>query len=98
MKERKYWVYIVSSVSGVLYIGMTNDLERRIWEHRNKRVQGFSATYNTTRLVHAEEFRYVNDAIAREKQLKGWRREKKVALINQENPQWLDLASEWFPK
>jgi putative endonuclease len=96
MKERQYWVYILSSVSGVLYIGVTNDIERRVWEHRQKTVPGFSAKYNTTRLVHSEEFGYINDAIAREKQLKGWRREKKVALINEENPRWVDLAEEWF--
>jgi putative endonuclease len=96
MKERQYWVYILSSVSGVLYIGVTNNLERRLWEHRQKKVSGFSAKYNTTRLVRCEEFRYINDAIAREKELKGWRREKKVALINSENPRWRDLAAGWF--
>lgn len=96
MKDRQYWVYILSSVSGVLYIGVTNNLERRVWEHRQKKVSGFSAKYNTTQLVHCEEFRYINDAIGREKEFKGWRREKKVALINEENPRWLDLAAERF--
>jgi putative endonuclease len=88
-------VYILASKTGVLYIGVTNNLERRIAEHRQKQADAFSARYNITRLVHCEEFRYIDQAIAREKELKGWRREKKVALIEIENPRWIDLAAEW---
>ena len=96
MTTNQYWVYILSNVTGALYIGMTNNLERRVWQHRQKTASSHSAKYNTTRLVHAEEFSYVLDAIAREKELKGWRREKKVALINAKNPTWRDLAANWF--
>jgi len=74
-----------------MYIGMTNDLERRIGEHKNKLVKGFSSKYNTNRLVYFEETTDVHAAIAREKQLKSWRREKKNALVESLNPEWKDL-------
>jgi putative endonuclease len=93
---REYFVYILASRSRVLYVGVTNDLARRIWEHRNKESSGFTSQYNVTRLVHCETFLTARQAIAREKQLKGWRRDKKVALIESANPQWQDLAKEWF--
>ncbi len=89
---KTYSVYVMASASGVLYVGVTNDLERRVFEHRNKRVPGFSARYNTQKLVYFETFGDVRTAIAREKQLKGWLRSRKVALIESINPQWKDLS------
>ena len=90
--SRSYFVYIVTNWdSSVMYIGMTNDLERRIGEHKNKLVKGFSSKYNTNRLVYFEETTDVHAAIAREKQLKSWRREKKNALVESLNPEWKDL-------
>ena len=91
-----YWVYLMTNRSGTLYIGMTNNLERRVWEHRNGVVEGFTSKYRIGRLVLAEPFSEVRDAIAREKQLKKWSREKKLALIRGSNPDWQDLADEWF--
>ncbi|MEA2708817.1 MAG: putative endonuclease [Phycisphaerales bacterium] len=88
---KTYYVYIVASKSGVLYVGVTNDLERRIAEHKAKLVPGFTAKYNCDRLVWFEEFASVNDAIAAEKRIKGWRREKKIALIAETNPAMVDL-------
>jgi putative endonuclease len=94
-RVRDYYVYILASKSGVLYIGVTNDLGRRIFEHRQKLIPGFTGKYNVARLVYFESFGDVRDAIAREKQLKGWRRSKKVALIESSNPTWRDLSEEW---
>ncbi len=74
---------------------MTNDLERRVYEHKNKLFPGFTSKYNITRLAHFEQTSDVESAIAREKQIKGWRRDKKVALIEASNPQWKDLSLEW---
>jgi putative endonuclease len=89
------YIYIMASASGVLYIGVTSELESRVRQHRKGAVAGFSQTYKCTKLVYYEEFQYVNDALAREKQLKKWRREKKEALIKQGNAEWLDLAADW---
>jgi putative endonuclease len=89
---KTYYVYILASHSGVLYVGITNDLERRLHEHRTKRVPGFSAKYNCDRLVWYELFANVNEAIACEKRIKGWRREKKLALIAEKNPTMADLS------
>ena len=83
MDERSYFTYIVASRSLTLYVGMTRDLNKRVFEHKRKLHEGFSATYNCDRLVWFEEHGEVGDAIAREKQLKGWRRDKKIALIKQ---------------
>jgi len=92
MSTRQYWVYILASGSGnAMYIGVTNDLERRIWDHRNGRGSVFAQKYKATRLVHAEEYDNPVDAITREKQLKGWRRERKNDLVRVANPQWRDL-------
>jgi len=92
-RRRTYYVYILSSrPNGTLYVGVTNDLERRLLEHRDGTVEGFTKRYAVHRLVHFEE----TDAIAREKQSKGWSRAKKVALIQSENPEWSDLAEGWF--
>ena len=84
------WVYILTNRSGTLYTGVTNDVTRRLGEHKTG--TGFAARYDTDRLVYVEEHTRPADAIAREKQIKGWRREKKVALINAANPRWHDLA------
>ena len=81
----------------MLYVGVTNDLERRLFEHREKMVAGFTKRYNVTRLVYFEEYANIRDAIARERQIKGWRREKKVALIQATNPTWRDLSEDWYP-
>jgi putative endonuclease len=89
--EHKYWVYIMSSLSGTLYIGMTNNLDSRVWQHKAGIFEGFSKKYHCTRLVYREEYDSVFRAISREKQLKGWRRSKKVALIERQNPQWQDF-------
>ena len=87
-----YHVYIMASESGVLYTGVTNQLEFRTIQHKQKRAPGFTSTYNVTKLVYFEPFGDIRNAIGREKQLKRWRREKKVALIEQMNPEWRDLS------
>jgi putative endonuclease len=89
---KTYCVYIMTGGSGVLYIGVTNDLERRVFEHKNKAVPGFSARYNLTKLVYFEVFQEVRAAITREKELKGWVRRRKVALIESTNRTWADLS------
>ena len=91
-----YYVYIMASRSRVLYTGVTNDLARRVDEHKLSLTPGFTSRYHVTRLVHFEEFGDVRDAIAREKQLKGWVRSRKIRLIEQKNPTWEDLADAWF--
>ena len=89
-----YFVYIVASPSRTIYIGVTNDLRRRVDEHKMKAMPGFTATYNVHRLVWFEEFADAAAAISREKQLKGWRREKKIKLIESMNPAWKDMSPE----
>ncbi|RIK43190.1 MAG: endonuclease [Chloroflexi bacterium] len=96
MSNRTYYVYILTNLSRTLYIGMTNSLERRIYEHRMKAVRGFTQRYNVTMLVYVEAFERPMDAIEREKQLKRWSRAKKVALIETLNPCWEDLSAAWF--
>ena len=93
---RCYYVYIMASKSRVLYVGVTNDIWRRVWEHKNDVHPGFTSKYRIHRLVYFESFKYVGNAIAREKRMKGWLREKKVALIRSANPTWEDLSEEWF--
>ncbi len=86
------WVYIVTNKpQGVLYVGVTSDLEGRIWEHRNHVYRGFTGSYNCTRLVWYEDSGDITEAIYREKQLKHWKREWKVQLIEEMNPEWADL-------
>jgi putative endonuclease len=87
-----FHVYIVASKQRTLYIGMTGDLIHRIAQHKSGLIEGFTRRYNVNRLVHFEGFTDVRDARAREKQLKGWLRKKKIALIEAENPEWEDLA------
>ena len=95
MSNRQYFVYILTSNSGTLYTGMTNNLQRRMYQHKNKLTEGFTAKYNVNRLVYYEIFGDARDAIAREKQIKGWLRKKKIALIESMNPKWQDLSEEW---
>jgi putative endonuclease len=90
---KRYYVYILASRSGVLYIGITNDLERRMYEHKNKLVPGFTSKYNVDRLVWCEEFSTALQAIEAEKRIKGWSRRKEVALIEEKNARWEDLAA-----
>jgi putative endonuclease len=92
----QYYVYILTNKSKTLYIGVTNNLERRIYEHKQKLIPGFTQKYNLNRLVYYEETLRVEDAIAREKQLKGWLRVKKIALIESANPEWHDLSNDWY--
>jgi putative endonuclease len=89
-----YCIYIMADESGVIYIGVTNDLERRIFEHKTGAIPGFSARYKLKKAVYFELFADVRAAIAREKQLKGWLRKRKVALIESVNPNWNDLAEQ----
>jgi putative endonuclease len=84
-------------LSGTLYVGMTGNLHKRVFEHKFHRIEGFTDKYQVERLLYWESFDHVQKAINREKQLKGWRRSKKIALIEFSNPHWLDLAREWFP-
>ena len=93
---KRSYAYILASKSRVLYIGVTNDIERRVREHKEKRHAGFTSRYNVNRLVYFETYNDIRDAIAREKQLKGWLRERKVALIESVNPTWRDLSDDWF--
>jgi len=94
-RERTYYVYILSSLSGTLYTGITNSIFNRVIQHRNKETPGFTSKYDVNRLVYYETFSYVLNAIAREKQIKGWTRKKKIALIESMNPKWEDLAKGW---
>ena len=91
-----YYVYIMMSRSDTLYTGVTNDLQRRVYEHKAKLVDGFTKKYNINMLAYHEETSDVEAAIHREKQIKAWRRSKKVALIESMNPQWRDLSEGWF--
>lgn len=95
--ENIYYVYMMQSMSRhALYVGMTNDLRKRVWEHRNHIREGFSDNYNCARLVYWESFDDVANAIDREKQIKCWRRDKKERLIERKNPRWKDLAADWY--
>jgi putative endonuclease len=89
-----YYVYILANKSKTLYIGVTNDLIRRLYEHKNKLIEGFTRKYNISRLVHYEEFKNIDDAIKREKQLKNWHRQWKINLIETANKNWEDLSKE----
>jgi putative endonuclease len=96
--SNEYYVYIMTNPSKTLYTGVTNNLMRRVYEHKNKLVQGFTSKYNIHILVYYESTSNVHAALAREKQIKGWLREKKIGLINSMNPEWKDLSEEWFIK
>jgi len=92
---KKYYVYIMTNHSGTLYTGVTNNLERRVYEHKNKLIPGFTSKYNITKLVYYEEENDVDAALIREKQIKGWKRARKIALIESKNPEWKDLGLAW---
>ena len=92
----QYYVYITTNATRTLYIGVTNDLQRRVYEHKHGLVEGFTKRYNITWLVYHEVTSDVSAALAREKQLKRWNRSKKIALIESQNPQWKDLARDWY--
>ena len=96
MHEGNYCAYMVASRSRTLYIGVNGNLHKRVFEHKHKWFEGFSSTYECNRLVWFEGFAQISNAIAREKQLKGWKRAKKIALINKSNPTWEDLSEGWY--
>ena len=91
----QYYLYILTNKkNGTLYVGVTNNLERRMFEHKHKLVEGFTKKYSLNLLIYFEVFQYVNDAIKREKNIKKWKRQWKINLIEEENPDWEDLAKE----
>ena len=97
VSERNYYVYILTNWNNkVMYIGVTSNLERRVYEHKHKMVEGFTQKYNVNKLVYFEETSDVLSAIEREKTIKKWRREKKNALVLKANEQWKDLSEGWF--
>jgi putative endonuclease len=96
--SKEYFVYFMTNKPKTLYTGVTNNLMRRVYEHKNKLVPGFTSRYNISELVYYESTSNVNSALAREKQIKGWLRAKKIALINSMNSEWKDLSEEWFTK
>jgi putative endonuclease len=91
---RSFYVYILSNASRTLYVGVTNDLVRRVWEHKQGSIPGFTSKYHVTQLVWFEETINIAAAVAREKQIKSWLRAKKVALVSASNPKWRDLTAE----
>ncbi len=94
----QYYIYFLTNKSNkVLYTGVTNNLERRIYEHKNKLIDGFTSKYNLQKLVYYEVFDDINYAISREKEIKGWIRDKKNLLIKKLNPNWNDLSEQWQP-
>ena len=94
--DRQYYVYILTNSVRTLYVGVTNDLVRRVYEHKRKLVRGFTLKYNITWLAYYEQTSDIISAIAREKEIKGWRRSKKVTLIERSNPRWEDLSLGWY--
>jgi putative endonuclease len=97
MSAKTYYVYIMANFTNtVLYTGMTNDLYRRVLEHKSKKNDGFTKRYHVTKLVYFEEASNPAKAIAREKQIKGWVRRKKIALFEEVNPEWNDLSEDWY--
>ncbi len=96
-QSKHFFIYIMTNgpKDAVLYTGVTGSLTRRVWQHKNKLIPGFTSRYNLTRLVYYEQFFYPDAAIAREKEIKGWRRSKKIYLIESMNPRWEDLAKDW---
>jgi putative endonuclease len=98
MERSHIAVYIMANSRRTLYIGVTNDLLRRVYEHKTKLIEGYASRYNLTKLVHYESYVSMQEAIGREKQLKGWLRAKKVTLIEEHNPFWHDLAADWYAR
>ena len=95
MKSDTYYVYILSGPSAILYTGVTNDLERRMHEHKHKVIKGFSSKFNMNRLLYYETFNHPLDAITAEKRIKGWLRKKKLELIRSINPEIKDMSEDW---
>ena len=95
-RMRTYYVYILTNATHKLYVGMTNDLQRRMYEHKHKLVPGFTSRYNLSWLAYYETTSDVHAAIAREKQIKGWLRSRKTVLLESANPHWVDLSAGWF--
>jgi len=96
MDVKTFYVYIMASISGTLYIGVTRNIKKRVYEHKNHLIPGFTDKYDIDRLLYFEVIRDSASAINREKQLKAWRREKKVKLIDSMNPEWNDLSQDWY--
>src|SRR5215470_3656844 len=96
MREYTFYVYIMASKSRVIYTGITNALSRRVFEHKTGRIPGFTQKYKVHRLVYFESWQYIRSAIAREKEIKHWIRQRRVELIESTNPRWEDLAENWF--
>ncbi len=94
--DRTYYVYIMANQSRTLYLGFTNNIARRVQQHKTGLVEGFTSRYDIDTLVYVESFRDPSSGIAREKQIKRWRREKKLQLIAQDNPEWRDLSDGWY--
>ena len=95
-KNYNFYVYIMANINGVLHIGITNNLERRVYEYKKEIFSGFSEKYKCKKLVYCEDFRYIQEAISREKQLKGWNRNKKDNLIKRDSPNFNNLNEKWF--
>jgi putative endonuclease len=93
---KQYYVYIMASKTGTIYTGVTNDMSRRVYEHKHGLIPGFTKKYGVTKLVYYESGSDINSAITREKQIKGWLRKKKVALVESINPGWIDLSAGWY--
>lgn len=97
MTRYQYYTYIMTNkLNTTIYIGVTNDIYNRVYQHKKKLVEGFTSRYNINKLVYYEEYDYIEDAIYREKQLKNWRRQWKINLINEFNPEWKDLSDDWY--
>jgi len=96
MREHRYFVYILANRSRTLYTGVASNLEQRVAQHKQKLIPGFTSQYKIDQLVWFEEHSDVDDAIAREKQIKGWTRIKKITLIERDNPHWEDLSRDWY--
>ena len=96
-QEISYFVYLLSNTyNTVIYTGVTNDLYARVYQHKNKTLAGFTKKYNVGKLVYYEEYSSIEEAILREKQIKNYSRHKKISLIEQNNPHWIDLAIDWY--
>jgi len=96
--QKGYFVYIMSSQRRVLYVGITNNLPLRVWQHKTGAAEGFTSRYKVTQLVYYENFDNVRNAIHREKEIKGWIRQRKIELIESVNPNWKDLSTGWYKR
>lgn len=95
-KTFEYFVYVMANKTRMIYVGVTNDLERRVYEHKNKLIRGYTSKFNLNKLVYFESVSDVTVAMEREKELKGWVRRKKTSLANSINPEWKDLSEGWY--